>query len=149
MLILGWGPRFLNNVDTKRCPFGFLRHDRHTDAQAGQKTRQQCRHLREACAPGLWQLTFEHWLLSLVVCCRLSRLSPSVSTGVCLWMGKVLLSKLSDSCGVETVRLHSSFAFGCLVLSSSVSENHFSERLRTCTFLATMYGRTRCGNPEV
>ena len=124
VLVLGWGPlpRFLNKFDTKRCPFGFLRQERDRGAHAGQKTRRQCWHLREASAPGFWQLTFEHWLLSFVHC-WLSRLSPSVDTCVCPWRGKVLLSKLSDSRGVETVRLQSSFAFACLVLSSPVSEN--------------------------
>ena len=130
VLIWGWGPRFLNTFDTKRCPFGFLRHDRDTEAQAGQKTRRQYWHFWEACAPGVWQLEFEHSLLSLGVHCWLSRLSPSVDTCVCLWTGEVLLSKLSDSRGLETVRLQSWFAFGCLVLSSPASENQFSAQLK-------------------
>ena len=124
MLILGWGPRFLNKFDTKRCPFEFLRHDRDIYAQAVQKTRRQSWHLRMARAAGFSQLASEHWLLSLGVNCRLSRLSPSVDKCVCPWAGEVLLSKLSDSCGLETVRLHSSFAFGCLALSSLVSEKY-------------------------
>lgn len=59
----------------------------------------------------------------------------------------MLVSKLSDSRGVETVRLQSSFVFGCLVISSPVSENQIISIVKNRN--VSWHVRTKCGNPEV